>query len=168
MGQKNKKEKKEKYILEWLPAPFIAPNELIIQSGGICFNENHKIILVRQEKGWYIPGGHPEENETLEEALIREIAEEACAKVLDYRYLGCIKNTEIESLKPGKIPVFYKARYWVKVQLSPFIPQFETTGRAEILPEEFVKIIGWNAKKTAKPILKAALLHEKETFNIIH
>ncbi len=36
-----------------------------------------KIVAIKNKRGWDIPGGHVEENETFDQALRREIAEEA-------------------------------------------------------------------------------------------
>jgi hypothetical protein len=162
MKTNNDKGNGEKYILEWLPAPFIPPRELTIQSGGICFTENQKIILVNDGKQWSIPGGRPEENESLEQALVREIAEEACAEVVEYQYIGCIKTSELYPELYRNMPVFYKARYWARVKINTFNPQFETIERIEVLPQNFENMLGWNAKKTAKAVLEAALCIEKE------
>jgi 8-oxo-dGTP diphosphatase len=46
---------------------------------------------------WSFPGGHVEENETLAEALVRELREEVGVTPTRYRYLGTISdpNTEV-------------------------------------------------------------------------
>ncbi len=36
---------------EWLPAPFVPPMDLTIQSSGICFTEQGMITLVSDGKG---------------------------------------------------------------------------------------------------------------------
>jgi ADP-ribose pyrophosphatase YjhB (NUDIX family) len=47
-------------------------------AGGIVVNDKHEIVLVFEEdfKGWILPKGHVENNETLEETSKREIFEE--------------------------------------------------------------------------------------------
>jgi len=151
-----------RFACEWLPAPFVPPRELTIQSSGFCFTESGKITLVSDDRGWALPGGFPEKGETLEEALIREIDEEACAETLDYVYIGSLKNIELTPVPEGRSNLFYQARYWVRVKNAPFHPQFEMTIREEIDPERFVDMIRWKYKGIAKLILDAALSIERE------
>ena len=146
---------------EWLPAPFLPERELTIQASGLCFTHEGKITLVSDGKGWVCPGGYPEDGETLEETLIREIAEEACASVVDRQYIGSIRTYELPPVPEGSLPMFYQARYWVRVANGLFEPRHETTERIEVLPAEFVEVLRWNAKKTAKIMLDDAVSVEK-------
>jgi 8-oxo-dGTP pyrophosphatase MutT (NUDIX family) len=147
---------------EWLRRPFQPPRDLTIQASGICFTIENKITLVRHHKGWLLPGGYPEKEETLEEALIREIAEEACAEVIDYEYIGSIKSEELTPVTKGNLPLFYQARYWVLIKNGPFIPEFEITERIEVEPENFVEMLRWPAKKLSGLILNDALAVDKQ------
>jgi len=97
----------------------------------------------------------PEKGETLEQALIREIDEEACAEVLDYVYIGSLKNIELTPVPEGKSNLVYQARYWVRVKNAPFHPLFEMTNREEIAPERFVDMIRWKYRGIAMLILDA-------------
>jgi len=146
-----------RFECEWYPAPFVPPRELTIQSSGICFADNGKITLVNDGRGWALPGGYPENDETLEQALIREIDEEACALVLDYEYIGSLKNIELSPVPEGRSPLFYQARYWTRVKNLNFDPQFEMTERIEIEPGRFVPLIRWKTKGIAQLILDAAI-----------
>lgn len=64
---------------------------------GICRHEN-KILLIKKARGPYtglydLPGGSPEENETFEETLIREIKEEtnfSVTQITNQRQLSVI------------------------------------------------------------------------------
>jgi ADP-ribose pyrophosphatase YjhB (NUDIX family) len=149
-----------KMITEWIPAPFVPPIELTAQSSGVCFTSNGNIILVNDGKSWLLPGGAPEGKETMEETLTREIREEACSKVLDYQYIGCIRNEHQQPVTKGCMPVFYKARFWARVIKERFNPQFEIKKRIEIHSDQFVSMLSWNARKTANEILVDALLVE--------
>src|SRR5260370_648112 len=72
---------------------------------------------------WNLPGGTLEAGETAVEALVREVAEEACARVLGWRYLGC---QEIIGERPAP---HYQTRFWARVELDPWEPRFEKGGR---------------------------------------
>lgn len=147
----------EKMISKWMPAPFIPPKELTIQASGVCFTENDNIVLVNDGKNWLLPGGAPEGKESMAETLIREVREEACSQVLDYEYIGSIRNEHLTPVTHGGPPVFYKARFWVRVKLEAFDPRFEIKKRKVIPPDQFVAMLSWNARKTAKQILRQAL-----------
>lgn len=58
---------------------------------------NNKIALTKSYRGWELPGGHLDEDETIEEALVREIKEEIGVEISDYKIIGfrkviCLKN----------------------------------------------------------------------------
>jgi ADP-ribose pyrophosphatase YjhB (NUDIX family) len=63
-----------------------------------------------------LPGGHPEGNETPQEALVREVWEEACAVVERAAYLGAQQVTD----EHGK--TYYQTRFWARVKLESFTP----------------------------------------------
>jgi 8-oxo-dGTP pyrophosphatase MutT (NUDIX family) len=151
------KNKIKKMTSEWLPAPFLPPRQLTIQSSGICFTRDHRITLVSEGETWMLPGGAPLDDESLKEALIREIAEEACARVIDCQYIGCIRCKIIRADLNPDLLLFYKARFWAKIENEKFDPRHETTSRIEIQPREFVNRLSWNAGLTAQVLLDAAM-----------
>jgi 8-oxo-dGTP pyrophosphatase MutT (NUDIX family) len=76
---------------------------------------SEKLVLVRnQDRGWEFPGGHREGGETFEETAVREVYEEARAKITDIQYLGyyvsstghttIVLTAELDNLlQPGKM-----------------------------------------------------------------
>lgn len=65
------------------------PRERITQVYGICFRDGALVIGRRVRNGsWGHLGGHPEEGETLEQALRREIQEESNMDVKAFKPIG--------------------------------------------------------------------------------
>lgn len=95
----------------------------------LAFDEEGKLLVVKNKRGWDLPGGHVEEGESLLEALSREVMEEACAT---------ISSPEIFLTATGtRTMVFYTAR--IK-ELLPFDPKDETTERLIVSPDKFKEI----------------------------
>src|SRR4030042_1552899 len=70
----------QKISVTWRGPAFTPPRHLIRQASGICITDEGLIVLVTGDgESWGLPGGHPENGETIKEAFIREVREEACA-----------------------------------------------------------------------------------------
>jgi NUDIX domain len=68
----------------WYPPP-----DTITQSYGFCFTPDGLVVLVQaHDDFWNLPGGQLEAGETARDALVREVAEEACARVTACHYLA--------------------------------------------------------------------------------
>jgi 8-oxo-dGTP pyrophosphatase MutT (NUDIX family) len=138
--------------VRWLPSSFEPPRDLTMQAYGICFTEHRKILLVTIGDGrWNLPGGSPEPGETVEQALAREVWEEACARVVRSRYIGCQQVEDPDS--PDGPKLYYQVRFWARVEVYPFKPLFETTDRKLVEPSEFLDTLFWGQVPIAKMIL---------------
>lgn len=54
----------------------------------ICRYYNQWLLTRHKERGWEFPGGKKEDNETLEEAVRREVEEETGASLKSLQYIG--------------------------------------------------------------------------------
>lgn len=63
------------------------------------------VLISHDGDHWGFPAGRPEENEQPEETLVREVLEEACALVTDYRLLGFSRSLCIEGHERGLVLV---------------------------------------------------------------
>jgi 8-oxo-dGTP diphosphatase len=143
----------------WIAAPARPPLALVTQASGVCFTEDGRIVLVAgPDGGWALPGGHLEPGETAEEALIREVREEACAVVQHLAYLGAqqVDDPECEA-GPRRT---YQVRFWARVTLEPFESRFETRERTLVPPSAFVETLAWRTARIAGALLEAALAQE--------
>lgn len=123
--------------LTWLPN-FIPEQHLVTSSHGFCFYQG-KILLVNiSGRGYTNPGGHLEDNETPEEAFIREAYEEAYVRGNTY-FLGAIEvNHEENPLfdTNGKYPLIgYQTYFRMDItDCLPFLSENESSSRIWVEP----------------------------------
>jgi len=139
----------------WRGSAFTPLRYLIRQASGICITDQGLIVLVTGDgESWGLPGGHPE-NDVIRDAFIREVREEACAKVTHLEYLGVSEVKDAGN--PEGLTINYQARFWARVHLDEFKPEYETTGRKLVTPEDVIPALNWYPAGIIRIILKAAL-----------
>jgi len=127
------------------------PGINISQVSAYCFHKG-KLILVRNKRGWNIPGGHPEAGESILDTLARELEEEAGilpgsydAKLIGWMRVEDPENKGVE----GKLSA--QLRFLVIVRdLPPFVPDDEIFERTLIDLADFEKYISWGSSPTGK------------------
>lgn len=73
------------------------------------------LFQMRRDFGvWGIPGGHPEERESIEQCLLREVREETGLELLEYRVFGHASDPQIEvcTYPNGHIVHSYALLFW--------------------------------------------------------
>src|SRR5258708_27034483 len=98
--------------MTWVEKDSVENLNPITQVYGICFNEKGEILVCRESKDakWQLPGGHPENKETVEETLKRELIEEADVKVKNFRVLGYQKVEYPNNPNKEEGDEFYQVR----------------------------------------------------------
>jgi nucleoside triphosphatase YtkD len=84
--------------MQFFPAPFRAPLRAF---AALVFPwmENKVLVCDIEGRGWTIPSGRVEPNETSVEAAIREAKEEAGAELQNCQYIGCYQISERQEIR---------------------------------------------------------------------
>lgn len=124
--------------LEFHAAPFRAPLRAFA-SLVFTWCDGEVLLCNIEDRGWCIPSGRVEPNESSIEAAIREAREEAGAILQDVLYLGCYRITERGEVRWADV---YVAR--VK-ELVDIPEEFESMGRQMLSLEALPSIYHlWN------------------------
>ncbi len=143
--------------LGWYP-----PEHASTQSYGFCFTPDGLVVLVQADDGfWNLPGGQLQAGETARDALVREVAEEACARVIDCRYLACQHVWDPQA--PHGPTSHYQTRWWARVELDPWEPHHEMVQRLPVPPDRVLTTLSWRSKAIAARLLDAAVLQDHLT-----
>lgn len=125
----------------------------------IAMTGDGRILLVGGGSGgdlddetWWLPGGGVEDGESPEDALRRELLEEAGATTRDVELLG---YQRVDDPLDG---TFVIAHHWARVEMpATFEPQHEVTRSVLVPPERFLDNLFWSADPTAARLLALAL-----------
>ena len=139
----------------WMP-----PAGQVTQALGICVTADGRVVMVTwDDEHWTFPGGSVEPGETVEQALVREVAEEACVRVVACEYLAC--QHVADPLNPGEVASYYQTRWWTRVSVQPWRPRHEMTGRRLVAPDLVLATLFWQEKAIAGRLLDLALAADR-------
>lgn len=154
----------ERPIVYTLMAPgWLPPGDLVTQAYGICFTPSGSVVVVEKHGGYRsLPGGQVESGEHVVEALRRELAEEACARLVAYRYLACQHVWDPDA--PSGPRSHYQTRWWARVELDPWVSRYEMASRLLVAREDVVEQLSWE-DKTIATVLLADAIEVEATFD---
>lgn len=98
--------------LTWIRTDSLAAFAPITQVYGVCFDAEGNILISRSSKNaqWQINGGHPENDEAINDTLTREMLEEVDVKVKNIRLLGVQKVDYPNNPDTKTGNIFYQVR----------------------------------------------------------
>lgn len=127
-----------KVKLTWVPGVHILEENLITSTHGFCFYNGQLLLVNLNSRGWDIPGGHIELDETPEECFRREAMEEGYVEG-KCSFLGYIEISHNENpnwREDSPYPkVGYQIYYRMDIdQLHDFSSEYESSQRILIDP----------------------------------
>jgi ADP-ribose pyrophosphatase YjhB (NUDIX family) len=137
------------YFVKYADTNTVLPKKELLSAVFLIALDGSKILAIKNERGWEIPGGHIEQGETCEEALIREVTEEAGATFSDAKLLAIIESSNQDKYK-DKVMLIYATKNF---KLGEFIPSEDAFEREVIEIEEFLKRYKEGASNNVKHIM---------------
>lgn len=128
---------------------------------GVCFNDNDEILVVEEywRGTWTIMGGAPDEGETAEQTLARELMEEADVELVKMYPIGVQKVEEFYEDRYTPSSVYYQWRFVGRIaKLHPQTPDPDTgiTYQRKFVPKsEINEVVDWGP--TGEAMFKAAI-----------
>ncbi|MCD5381510.1 MAG: NUDIX hydrolase [Candidatus Pacebacteria bacterium] len=123
--------------------------EAVTASCAFVFDDNYNILAIKNHRGWDIPGGKVEQDESPDNTVIREVFEEASVIVGN---ANLFHVQEFPSL--GWKIAYYRCDV---IEVQTFKKEFETTHRKFMSVQDFLGVYGGEDLKETEDLIKKAL-----------
>src|SRR3989344_5732249 len=137
-------------LLTWHENNDFSKLKNVKQVYGVCLNRKGELLIIKTKEHWSLPGGTPEQGETFEQTLRREVDEEGD---IDIDNIIPIGYNKIEQTKDEKKEVFYQLRYVANITKLKKQTIDPATGkipeRKFINPKDFLYYCPWGRQGEA-------------------
>jgi 8-oxo-dGTP pyrophosphatase MutT (NUDIX family) len=125
----------KEYELSWIQPSDIPVDAVVTSVHGYCFKDE-SLLVIENQRGFELPGGHLEHGEDYEAAFKREVIEEACIHIANIELLGYIRVEPLVKNSLSKYPpVSYMSFCSSEVKSTEvYSPKFECVSRKYISP----------------------------------
>lgn len=123
------------FFITYIGKDTILPDKKFFSAVFLIALEGTKILAIKNDRGWDIPGGHIENGETPEEALAREVQEEAGVTFSDAKLFAIIQSNNQDIYK-DKIMLIYITNNFT---CGTFTPAPDAFGREVIEVKDFLQ-----------------------------
>ena len=122
--------------------------------GGIVYNQEGKVLLIKRNGKWDLPKGKKEKGENIATCALREVEEETGVKKL---LIQRFRTITYHIFKRDK-QYFLKETYWYDMT---------TTYKKKLVPqtEEGIEKVCWKDEVTAKELAKSSYKNIQKIFN---
>jgi len=124
-----------KYFVKYVDENTVLPKPELISAVFLLAINGSKILAIKNDRGWEVPGGHVEVGETPEECLIREVKEEAGATFADPKLLAVIESSDQDKYKDKAMLIYTTKNF----SLGEFVPGEDAFGREVIEVKDFLQ-----------------------------
>jgi len=106
----------------------------------VCVTGDGIVLVSRDGVAWELSAGRPEGEESWRATLVREVAEEACARVVRCRLLGFVSSLCVDGNQRGLVLV--RSMWRADVRLDDWAPQHEMTARRVVCAGQVADVLG--------------------------
>ncbi len=123
------------FFVKYVDENTVLPNKELLSAVFLVALQGSKILVIQNDRGWEVPGGHIEDGETHTEALIREVQEEAGASFSNPKLLVIVESSN-QGIYKEKVMLVYVTIDFI---LGEFTPSEDAFAREVIEIKEFLE-----------------------------